>query len=182
VNDIPGARSFTRSYGFITTVQSMLNRPRHPLALGVILLVTGCNADHSTSPESGIAVDALISDASIGAPETATITYRLRNLSRVTRTVAVRCNIADIRIDDEHGANVFPANRSIICTAEARLPEVLAPGQELTRTFTVSGEAGSSFIKLPPGRYTAEAEFGIGLSKRRYTRLRADGPSFQVTP
>jgi hypothetical protein len=152
-------------------------------ALALALAATGaCNGDRTTAPDRGLSIEASISDASIGPAESMTITYRLQNRSALPRTVAFSC-VPELRIDDDRGANVFPGNRGFICIAMHIPPQIVAPGEELTRTFTVSGMAGGSSIKLPVGRYIAAAEFRMGLSPRRQTlQLRSPEVSFEVTP
>jgi hypothetical protein len=70
-----------------------MKRPLATLGLGLSLGLIACDADGITSARLGLAFETSISDASIGPGESATITYRLRNVSRVSRTVAVGCSL-----------------------------------------------------------------------------------------
>jgi hypothetical protein len=159
----------------------MIRRFLSPIALALSMM-TGCNADRGIASDDALAVEASISDASIGSAETATITYRIRNDGRFPRTVAVSC-MPELRIDDDRGVNVFPASVGFICIAMHTPPATLTAGEELIRTFTVGGAAGTSAIKLPVGRYTAEAEFRVGTSQHsQQHQLRSPEVSFEVIP
>jgi hypothetical protein len=153
-------------------------------ALALALLATAaCNTDGSMTSDEGLAIEASISSASIGLTESATITYRLRNVSRLIRTVSARsgCDIGRLYIDNAQGVNVFPADHRIVCTLQLRPPDILSPGQETTRTFIVSGaNVAGGFVKLPAGRYTAVTELVVGVHERRFYLLRMPEVEFEV--
>ena len=155
------------------------------LALALSVGLASCHADGITSSDRGFTLEASISDASIGPGETATVTYRLRNESPLPRTVTVGCGMLPY-VTDDNGAIIYPGGGTWVCTMELRPPITVAPGEEITRTLQVSGEAASApggpRIKLPPGRYAVYVDFWAALPDvRKEVRLRSGNVPFEIT-
>lgn len=164
----------------------MLSRFLLVCALCAASFAAACNADDGTGSNGALAVEAAISDATIGSGESATITFRLRNDSQRPRILVDHWCPPGLLIDDAQGTNVFPGNTGWICslaTSVAIVPDTVSPGEEVTRTFTVGGEAARGpLVRLPAGRYTAGARFIVGSFIGRYYDLRSPAVSFEVEP
>lgn len=168
----------------IGPAEGNLRRSLAALALALPLGVSSCDADRITSSDMGLALETSVSDASIGPGETATISYRLRNVGRVPRTVDIACTFLPY-IKDGKGALVYPGG-AWGCYAIVVPPITLAPGEEIARTLVVNGApplpSGSSTVKLPPGRYTVYVEFtGALVDARRRVELRSRDVRFEIT-
>jgi hypothetical protein len=161
-----------------------MKRPLGKLALALSLAVTSCDPDGITSPNVDLALEASISDASIRPGETATITYRVRNVGPVARTIDVHCTLLPY-IKDESDVTVYPAGGAWICLAVVRPPVTLAPGAEIIRTIVVNGgptvPQGGPAVRLPPGRYTLYVEFdGAADDLGQRVQLRSRDVPFEV--
>jgi hypothetical protein len=161
-----------------------MNRPIATLALLLSVGVTSCNADAITSSENGLRVLASISDAAIGPDESATVTYRLRNVGRAPRTVSALCALLPY-VEDATGATVYPGGGQWGCIALLVPPVTLAPGEEIVQTLVLNGgpetPPGSSVVRLPPGRYAFYAEFAgsVGDVGKR-VQLRSRNLGFEI--
>jgi hypothetical protein len=155
------------------------------LALALSVGAASCNADRVTASNDLFALEASISDATIAPSETATVSYRLRNVSRLPVTVSVGCGMLPY-IKDDGGAIVYPGGGIWFCALILLPPVTLAPGEEITRSFHVNGgpapASRGSGLSLPPGRYTVYVEFlGALPDVRKKVQLRTSDVPFEVT-
>jgi hypothetical protein len=163
-----------------------MRRRLAPLALALSVSLASCDTERITSADMGLSLEASISDASIGPGETATVTYRVRNVGRIPRAVAIGCSMLPF-IEDGNGANVYPGGSGRwICAAVLHPPITLAPREEMTRTLHVNGDAASpprdQKVSLRPGRYTLYIEFwNTHPDVRAKVRLRSRNVPFEVT-
>ncbi len=164
----------------------MIGRNLTPLALALSVVTNACDADRITSSNAGLSLEASVSDASVESGESATFTYRLRNDSRLPRTVSVGCGNFVHYIDDEKGANVYPGDRTMFCASILLPPVTLAPGEEIAHSVRLQGDATAptgAMASLPPGRYTIFVEYRGQMGEARTViRLRSPRIEFEITP
>jgi intracellular proteinase inhibitor BsuPI len=135
---------------------------RCPLVVAVLtsLVFTACTNPSSPAANGPVRLRGDISQSTIARGDTATITFRLENIT--TTTVVLNftsgCNILPYINDRQSGQVVYPSGGGWGCTAALTSFELPAGGTKTVDVVVRATDTTSSgSVALKPGRYDAYA-------------------------